>query len=215
MMDALLTYQWEIFITAEVLSLVALLLFGAVRYLLGKRKFSLLFLAFFLVLLIFEAILALFIYQETGVISNFLIIITIFVIYACTFGIFDFMKLDRWMRKKIGGWRGIDLLSDKDKKIMNRQKDPKYAAKKYRWTSIAHLTVFSAAQFIFWTYGTSGINEMIAYITDFSWVGAEDSEGTPYANDTIYGISMIWGIVFVVDFIWSWSYTLFPSKSKG
>src|SRR5690625_5245443 len=170
MMDALLTYQWEIFITAEVLSLVALLLFGEVRYLLGKRKFSLLFLAFFLVLLIFEAILALFIYQETGVISNFLIIITIVVIYACTFGIFDFMKLDRWMRKKVGGWRGIDLLSDKDKKIMNRQKDPKYAAKKYRWTSIAHLTVFSAAQFIFWTYGTSGINEMIAYITDFSWV---------------------------------------------
>jgi hypothetical protein len=215
MMDELIKNQWEIFITAEVLSVVALLLFGAVRYILGKRRFSLLFLAIFLLLLILEAALAILIYQETGEISNFLIIITIFVIYACTFGIFDFMKLDRWMRKKIGVWRGVDLLSDKDRRIMARQKDPKFVAMKYRWSSIAHLTVFSVAQLIFWTHGTSSINEMASYITDLSWIEAENAEGTPYANDTIYGISMVWGIIFVIDFIYSWSYTVFPSKRRG
>lgn len=214
MANALVQYQWEIFITAEILSLASLLLFGTVRYLFGKRRFSLFFLALFLLLLILEAVLAVFIYQETGEISNFLLVIVIFVIYACTFGIFDFMKLDRWMRKKIGGWRGVDLLSAKDRRIMARQKDPKYVAMKYRWSATAHLTVFSVVQFIFWLHGTDGLNEMAFYVTDLSWIGTENASETPYANETIYGISMVWGIVFIIDFIYSWSYSLFPSKPK-
>lgn len=214
MANALVQYQWEIFITAEILSLASLLLFGTVRYLFGKRRFSLFFLALFLLLLILEAVLAVFIYQETGEISNFLLVIVIFVIYACTFGIFDFMKLDRWMRKKIGGWRGVDLLSAKDRRIMARQKDPKYVAMKYRWSATAHLTVFSVVQFIFWLHGTDGLNEMAFYVRDLSWIGTENASETPYANETIYGISMVWGIVFIIDFIYSWSYSLFPSKPK-
>lgn len=214
MANALVQYQWEIFITAEILSLASLLLFGTVRYLFGKRRFSLFFLALFLLLLILEAVLAVFIYQETGEISNFLLVIVIFVIYACTFGIFDFMKLDRWMRKKIGGWRGVDLLSAKDRRIMARQKDPKYVAMKYRWSATAHLTVFSVVQLIFWLHGTDGLNEMAFYVTDLSWIGTENASETPYANETIYGISMVWGIVFIIDFIYSWSYSLFPSKPK-
>ncbi len=47
MLDELILYQWEIFITAEVLSLAALILFGAVRYFFGKRRLSLLFLLVF------------------------------------------------------------------------------------------------------------------------------------------------------------------------
>ncbi|MBP1971398.1 hypothetical protein J2Z83_003537 [Virgibacillus natechei] len=129
-MDLILTYQWEIFVAAEVLSLIALLLFGVVRYLLGKQRQSLLFLLAFLVLLMLEALLAILIYWETGEISTFQIIITIFVIYACTFGIVDFMKLDRWMRKKIGAWRGVDLLTEKDHRVIKRNKDPKFMVRK-------------------------------------------------------------------------------------
>ncbi|HLS08667.1 hypothetical protein [Lentibacillus sp.] len=128
-MGLLNEYQWEIFITAEVLSMVALLLFGVVRYLLGRHKLSLSFLLAFLVLLGIEALLAILIYRETGEFSTFQIIITVFVIYACTFGIFDFMKLDRWMRKTIGRWRGVELLTAKDYRIMERNKDPKFIAK--------------------------------------------------------------------------------------
>ncbi|MGY0693930.1 hypothetical protein ACW2QC_14265 [Virgibacillus sp. FSP13] len=215
MVDLILTYQWELFITVEVLSLASLLLFGVVRYLFDKRNFSLLFLIGFVALLVLEAMLAVLIYKETGEISRFQIVITIFVIYACTFGIFDFMKLDRWMRKVIGGWRNVQLLSNKDIEIMNRQKDPKYVARKYRWSSIAHLIVFVVVQIAFWIYGTGGVTQSLEYAKDLSWIGTEKVRETPYANETIYGISMVWGIVFIADFIYSWSYTIYPSNSKG
>lgn len=215
MMDLIIDYQWEIFVTAEVLSMVALLLFGVVRYLLGRRQLSLMFLITFLFLLGIEALLAILIYRETGEISTFQIIITIFVIYACTFGVFDFMKLDGWMRKTIGRWRGVDLLTEKDYRVMERNNDPKFIAKKYRWSSTAHLIVFVVIQGVFWTYGTDSLEEMLGYLMDLSWIETGTATDSPYANETVYGIGMIWGIVFAADFIYSWSYTIFPSKPNG
>ncbi|OZU87014.1 hypothetical protein CIL03_18920 [Virgibacillus indicus] len=214
-MDFILEYQWELFISAEVVSLASILLFGVVRYVFNKQKLSLAFLLLFILLLFLEAALAIFIYRETGEISTFQIIITVFVIYACTFGISDFRKLDRWMRFKIGNWRGTELLTDKDKYVMKKQKDPKYIAKKYRWSSIIHFLIFSIAQSIFWTYSLDSMEEALPYLTDLSWIGTENPEETPYSNETIYGISMVWGLVFIVDFIYSWSYTIFPSKQRG
>ncbi|WP_339226217.1 hypothetical protein NSQ77_11940 [Oceanobacillus sp. FSL K6-2867] len=214
-MGLLLNYQWEIFIALEVISGLSLLIFGVVRYFFNKQRLSLLFLLLFIILLILEALLGLLIYRETGEISTFLIIITVFVIYACTFGIFDFMKLDRWMRQKIGGWRGVQLLTEKDIRIINRQKDPKYIAKKYRRSSTVHLIIFASVQAVFWIYGTGGTSELLDYLKDLSWIGTDNAAETPYANDTIYRISMIWGLVFIIDFIWSWSYTVFPASKKG
>ncbi|PWA13235.1 hypothetical protein DCC39_01960 [Pueribacillus theae] len=213
-MDFILSLQWELFIAAEVLSMGALVLFGIVRYLMNRKKLSLLFIVAFLVFLVLEALLAVVVYRETGEISTFQIVITIFVIYACTFGIFDFMKLDRWMRKKIGGWRGEELLTEKDYRIMERNKDPKYLARKYRWTSLAHLVVFVVVQSVFWMYGTDSWEELLGYIRDLSWIEAGTYEESPYPNETVYSIGMIWGLIFIIDFIWSWSYTIFPSKPK-
>nr|WP_040912300.1 hypothetical protein [Lentibacillus jeotgali] len=213
-MELLIDYQWEIFVIAEVLSMAALLLFGIVRYLLNKHRLSRLFLLGFLILLGIEAVLAVLIYRDTGQLSTFQIIITIFVIYACTFGIFDFMKLDRWMRKTIGRWRGVDLLTAKDYRIMERNKDPKFIAKKYRWSSTAHLIVFVVVQGIFWTYGTDSFEEMLGYLTDFSWIESGTAADSPYANETVYGIGTVWGIVFAADFLYSWSYTVFPSSVR-
>lgn len=207
-------YQWEVFIAIEVLSFLSLLLFGITRYFLGKQKLSLQLLLLFLVLLILEAILGIVIYQETGEISTFQIVIAIFVLYACTFGIVDFKKLDRWMRLKIGNIRNIDLLTDKDRAIMDRQKDPKYIAKKNRTSSMIHLLVFFGAQATFWWYGTKDVNVMLEYLFDLSWMGTENVTETPYANETVYQISTVWAIVFAVDFIYSWSYTIFPDKKK-
>lgn len=213
-MNFLITYQWEIFITAEVLSVVSLLLFGIVRYFLDKKRVSILFIFAFLFFLMVEAGLALLIYLETGEFSTFQIVITVFVIYACTFGIGDFKRLDRWMRQKIGRWRGKELLTEKDYVILKRSKDPKYLARKYRWTSTIHLIVFLMVQSIFWILGTNSFAEMIEYMQDLSWVESGTSVNSPYPNDTLYAIGIIWGIVFAVDFIWSWSYTLFPSKPR-
>ncbi|MEN2467014.1 hypothetical protein [Ornithinibacillus sp. FSL M8-0202] len=214
-MDFILRYQWEIFILAEVLSLIFILLFGVTRYVANKRKLSLGFLFLFIVLLFLEAALALFVYKETGEISTFQIVITIFVIYACTFGISDFKKLDRWMRLKIGSWRGTELLTEKDKYVMQKQKDPKYIAKKYRISSIIHLLVFIIVQLIFLNYSLDNWNQVLPYLQDLSWIGTEIIGETPYANETLYGISMVWGLVFIIDFIYSWSYTIFPSKQRG
>ncbi|WP_308215155.1 hypothetical protein [Sinobaca sp. H24] len=132
MEELLLGYYWELFIAAEILSIICLLLFGVLRYIWNAPGRSLLFLWIFLFLLILEAVLALYVYRQTGEVSSFLIVVVVFVIYACTFGVFDFIKLDRWMRGKIGRLRGVELLSNKDYEVLNRHNDPKYIAKKYR-----------------------------------------------------------------------------------
>lgn len=211
-MDLLLEYNWELFIAAEVLSVLALLLFGISRYWFIQGRTSYLFIGLFLLLLVLEALLGLYVYQQTGEISTFLIIITLFVLYACTFGIFDFIRLDRWMRSKIGKLRGVELLTDKDYRMIERTKDPKYKAKKYRISSTIHLIVFFAGQFLLWSWGTSGLDEMIGYASDLSWIEDGDYRNSPYQNDAMFAAGTIWGIVFVADFLYSWSYTLFPSS---
>ena len=213
-MELLITFQWEIFIALEVLSMFALLLFGFVRYFLNKKRLSLLFIIAFLILLVLEALLAILIYQETKEISAFQMVVIIFVLYACTFGMTDFKKLDRWMRRKIGKWRNVELLTEKDYEVMERDKDPRFIARKYRWTSTLHLVVFVVVQTAFWMYGTADTEELLGYIRDFSWIEAGNFEESPYPNETIYFIGMIWGLVFIIDFIWSWSYTIFPAKSN-
>ncbi|MRG85897.1 hypothetical protein GH754_06040 [Salinibacillus xinjiangensis] len=153
---------------------MSLLLFGLFRYFFGRKKFSIFFIIAFLVLLGLEGLLGIWIYQVTNEISTFQIILVIFVLYACTFGIFDFLKLDRWMRTKIGQWRGVELLTDKDYRIMERAKDPKYIARKYRYSAMIHLIIFVTVQSIFWMYGTDSFDEMLTYLTDFSWIEAGD-----------------------------------------
>ena len=212
-MTFLIQHQWEIFIAAEILSFISLILFGFIRYFFNKRNLSLVFLLSFLGLFIVEGALALLIYRETGEISMFQVVILIFILYACTFGINDFKKLDRWMREKIGNWRDINLLTEKDREIMRRQKDPKHIAKINRYSSIIHLLLFVAVQIVFWSYGVQGFNEAMSFLADLSWIGNENYLESPYPNEMLYNISMIWGLVFVVDFIYSWSYTIFPKKA--
>ena len=214
-MNAVIENQWEIFIVIEIISFLSLLLFGIIRYFFGKQGLSFPFLLLFIVLLILEAALAIVIFKETGEISTFQMVITIFVLYACTFGIADFKKLDRWMRLKIGNLRKIDLLTEKDRAIMDRQKDPKYVAKKNRYSSMIHLVVFFSVQAVFWWYGTKDVHLMLEYLFDFSWVGTENVKETPYANEIVYQISTVWAIVFAIDFIYSWSYTIFPETKKA
>ena len=98
--------------------------------------------------------------------------------------------------------------------IINRQKDPRYVAKKYRLTSMIHLVVFILGQTVLWTYGTKNFDEMLSFLTDLSWVEAGTAELSPYANETAYSVGMIWALVFVIDFIYSWSYTIFPKKMR-
>lgn len=211
-MDFLLSYQWEIFITIEVMFFVFLLLFGFVRYFLHKPKLSLCFLGGFLILLLIEALLAFLVYRVTGDISTFQIVIAIFVLYAVTFGIFDFLKLDRWMRQKIGAWRGIDLLTEKDVQRIEQHQNPQYIARKYRISSTVHLIIFMIGQTALWMHGTESLSELFSYLQDLSWMDTGEFADSPYANEATYSIGMLWMIIFFIDFVWSWSYTFFPAK---
>jgi len=213
-MPFLVDNQWTIFIVIEVLSIVSLLLFGFLRYVLMRRQLSVLAIFAFLVLLISEALLAVLIYQETKEIETFQIAVGIFVVYACTFGILDFLKLDRWMRKKVGKWRRVELLTKKDYDILQRERDPKHVAKKYRLTSVIHLALFVVVQSILWMYGTESFEEWLGFMSDLSWIENGTAAQSPYPNEITYNIGVIWGLVFIVDFIYSWSYTIFPSKPK-
>jgi len=213
-MDIILEYNWELFISVELLSLGSLILFGTFRYFFNKSRLSFAFIFLFLFLLLIEGMLGLYVYRQTGEVSTFLIVITVFIIYAFTFGIIDFIRLDRWMRKNIGKLRGVNLLREKDYRIMERNKDPKFLAKKYRITSLIHLGIFVIGQAIFWSMGTDSMTEAKDYLTDFSWLEEGVSKNSPYPNDITYGIGIIWGIAFIADFIYSWSYTLFPSKRE-
>ncbi len=211
-MHFIIVNHWHIFITIEVLSLMSLLLFGLFRYVFDKLKISRLFIILFISLLFCEAALGLYVYHLTGEISTFIITVIVFLVYASTFGIIDFIKLDRWMRDKVGKFRRVDLLREKDKQVMARDKDPTYLAKKYRITSLIHLAVFAIGQAILWSLGTDNIAEILTYLTDFSWLSEKDYVNSPYPNEMTYGIGMIWGIAFIADFIYSWSYTVFPKE---
>ncbi len=211
-MNIILKYNWELFILIEILSLASLLLFGAFRYWLDKKRTSIIFIFLFLALMILEAIIGLYVYHLTGEISNFQIIIAVFIIYALTFGISDFIKIDRWMREKIGRLRGVELLSVDDYKIIKRNKNKKYIAKKYRISSFIHLVLFVLIQSILWVVGTNSFEEIKIYLSDLSWIEKGDASESPYPNTVTFAIGIIWTVAFVVDFIYSWSYTIF-SKS--
>lgn len=213
-MNFLLEQQWMIFISLEVLSIGLLIAFGILRYALDRQKTSTLMLLFFMFCIVLEAALAFAIYTETKEISSFHIVIGIFILYACTFGIHDFRKLDRWMRQKIGKWRNVNLLTEKDDAILQKQKDPKYVAKKYRRSSLVHLVIFGIVQSILVINGTNSFEELKMYATDLSWLDEGSYKHSPYGSELAYSIGIIWTIVFIADFLYSWSYTIFPSTSK-
>src|SRR5699024_6514038 len=192
-MQTLIQYQWETFIGLEVLSLIFLLLFGIFRYFLDQKKFSLLFIFGFISLLVLEVLIGILIYRVTGELTQFHIVLIIFLAYALTFGYFDFKKLDRWMRKNIGKLRKKELLTEKDCLIIKRNQDPKYIAKKYRISAYTHTILFISAQTVLWLMGTENMSEIIGYLRDLSWFDNPTSAGTPYANDIYFSIGIIWG----------------------
>ncbi|MBU8596374.1 hypothetical protein [Shouchella clausii] len=213
--EGIVEFAAPLFIAMELASLVCLLLFGVARYGLDKRGTSMIFIFLFVGITALEAGLGWLLYKETGELSTLQIIITVFVLYAVTFGIQDFKKLDRWMKQKIGRLRGIDLLTDKDREQIAKQKDPSYQARMYRRSSFAHLLVFLIAQTVFFALGTNNWDDALSYVRDLSWLSSESYNPTnsPYPNETIHSISMLWGVIFLIDTIYSWSYTFWPKRS--
>ncbi|WP_107842006.1 hypothetical protein [Metasolibacillus meyeri] len=202
-----LSYQWELFIGAEIISIVALLLFGITRYFFNKRKASNLFILLFIIVTAFEAAIAWIIYNYTGEISSFTVIITIFVLYAVTFGLNDFKKLDRWMRVKIGNYRGADLLTVKEHQTIAKEQNPRHKKRKDLMATTMHVVVFLIAQVIFWMLGTESITQWGHYLSTISdWIKASQYEYSPYPSELLYRLSVIWAIIVIIDIVYCASY---------
>lgn len=216
-MNNIVTYQWELFIAAEILSLLFLILCLLFRYGFKRQSISVLFLLLFLLCMAFEAAIAGLVYRHTGEISSFQIIIFIFLIYACTYGISDFKKLDRFMKKKIGQWRGENLLTPTDIQRMEQEKDPRFIARRDRRNWYIHVLLFAGVHYFFWLFFGTHDKPFIEYLTDLSWLEAskEVPDNGPFAEPAIYPISFIWCIVFVADTLSCWYNTFFPDKKKA
>lgn len=213
-MEYILTYQWELFILFEVLSWAFLLIFLIMRYAFSREKIGRVFLFLFVLFIVFEALLALVVYKQTGEISTFQIVIIIFVIYAFTFGVGDFKKLDRFIKEKIGTWRGIDLLTEEDKRKIEQAKDPKFIARNYRVWWYGHTAFFVIIHSFFLINYGNDAHPLLHYVTDLSWFEEASLEASPYTNEMVLHISMIWILIYIVDTVISWSYTFFPSSKK-
>lgn len=214
-MNFLQNYQWEIFIFLEVASWLFLVVFLLMRYAFDKISLSRVFLALFLLFILFEGLLAYLIYQRTGEIDSFQVIVLIFIIYACSFGVSDFKKLDRYIKVKVGKWRKVDLLTEKDKRIMAALKDPRVIARKNRLWFYGHTTVFAIANLIFWQLYGNEAQTFLAYMQDWSWFEEAGIASAPYKNEMVMNVVKLWLIIYVVDAIIAWSYTFFPKKDKG
>lgn len=211
----LLENQWNIFIGLEAVSFIFLLSFLVIRYALTKERLSKVFLGLFIFCIVLEALLAWLIYQETREIDTFQIVIVVFIVYAFTFGISDFKKLDRFIKKHIGKWRGVELLSEEDKWKMAKAKNPQVIARKNRRWWYAHTAVFITVHYFFWQLYGSQEHDLIYYLQDVSWFGEENFVNAPFKGEVINAVSRLWIIVFAIDTIVSWSYTLFPDKPKN
>lgn len=211
----LLLYQWEIFITLEVMGMVSLLLFLLFRYAFTRQGISYIFLGLFFIFLLFEVLLAILIYNKTGEISTFTIIIGVFILYAVSFGISDFRKLDRLIKKWVGRWKGVELLTEIDRERIKRAKDPKLISRKSLLWWLSHLLVFLILQTYFWLNYGKHDEGLIYFLRDWSWYQAETPDQGPFMSDLLNSISKLWILVFVIDTIISWSYIFFLVKIKS
>jgi|SRR5699024_9270201 len=214
-METLQSFQWEIFIFLEVGSWLFLLVFLLLRYAFDKVNLSRLFLGLFLLFILFEGLLAYLIYRQTGEIDTFQVVIIIFIIYACTFGVGDFKKLDRYIKVKVGKWRKVDLLTEKDKAVMAKLKDPRAIARKNRMWSYVHTAIFIMANIIFWQLYGNDAHAFLHYVKDWSWYEDVGIEHAPYTNEMVMNAVKLWIIIYAVDTVVAWSYTLFPAEEKG
>ncbi|WP_042478034.1 hypothetical protein [Bacillus ndiopicus] len=203
------TYQWILFIGAEIISIGASLLFGITRYFFNKRTISKGFILLFILATVFEAAIAWIIYDYTGEISSFTILTTLFVVYTIIFGLNDFRKLDRWMRMKIGNYRGINLLTPKEYQIIKSERNSHYKKRRNITMTTIHVLFFIIAQILFWMMGTESLSQFGYYFSTIGeWLTSGQFENSPYPSEFLYQISMVWVIVVVVDILYCSSYLL-------
>lgn len=211
-MDFILENKWLFLIIAEVIFWVSVLTFLLLRYWFDLKKLSLAFFVLFIVNDLWIAIMGFFYYLKTDKISNYQIIIIVFLVYAFTYGKNDFRRLDTFMQRKVASWKGQPIPKVEGVKKLYGKEHARHERKLF----LIHFLVYVLAHIIFLVmFGFSDqVNSFHEIGNMLSHWFEEKQVNFPSNNTTVNNISRIWSFILVIDAVISLSYTFFP-RSEG
>ncbi len=213
-MDLLMQYKWFLLVGTEVVFWVLVGSFLVLRYLLGLRRAGAAMLGLMLLNELLVAALGLLDYQRTSEFAGYQIVVLAFIAYALTFGKEDFRRLDERIERMVLAWKGQAQpaptpASRPERPVLSGAEH----SRKERRGWYVHLAIFVVGQTVFLAMGESWPATILtgelppSALWTGKWSGAETS--------TLTLASRVWCVVLVVDFVWSFSYTLFPRRTKA
>src|SRR5699024_6350751 len=132
----------------------------------------------------------------------------IFYIYLIFEGKKEIGRLDHYFKKKVVTWKGELIPNFQINKVTTKKKYGHTHAKEERegWYIyllifvIAQIALFNIDNFAGWqAFNLNQIGKLFQIEVD----------------SNINQVNAIWGIIFMIDFIWSFSYTIWPKKDKS
>lgn len=197
-MDYILEYKWFFLIGAEVSFWVLSFAFLLLRYMLDLDRASFVVLALIVVDNLFIAGLGVVDYLRTGEFAAYQLIALAIIVYCLTLGKRDFKRLDAYMKRKVASWkgRGSSFAEASPGKRAPREK----AAGQRRG--------------FYWRLAAFVVGQAVLFAAGESWLAAQLAGGMIVEPSALMNAGRIWAMVFVVDAIWSFSYTFFPRRSE-
>ncbi|WP_376845772.1 hypothetical protein [Camelliibacillus cellulosilyticus] len=213
MMAFIIEHKVAILIASEVIFWLFVGLALILRYWFQLKKASLI--AFIIVIIneIAVFLIGVFDYLDTGAFSSFQILIIVFVLYSLIFGKKDFQKLDHWIQKKVARLKGesLPVFEDDPKQNLFGKAHAKMERKHFYQHLIFFIAAHLACAIIFGFVPSSVLSFSMP-----EWVKALDLGIVKTDNINIFsGISSLWAKILLIDFIWSFSYTIWPKKEKA
>lgn len=207
MMNFLIEYKWQLIIIGEALFLLFISAFFVMRYWFHQHAIAFGAVLLLIINELFLAILAIFDYMETGKLASFQIITIIFFIYLLIEGKKDFQKLDHYFKMKVAEWKGETATTLPEEQKNEAHQYGLSHAKLERRGWYEHLLIFIIAQIIFLNVSSFSGFENIR----FNNIG---NLFKVYEDGQINKANSLWGIILLIDFFWSFSYTIWPRKEK-
>lgn len=198
-------YKWLFVIIGEVLFFILVAAFLIMRYWYHKTVIGYIFVILLILNELFLALLVIYDYIQTGKISIFQVVTAIFYIYLIFEGRKEFARLDLYFKKKVAIWKG-EAVPDFQKN--NDMKEKRYGqthAKEEREGWYIHLLIFIIAQIIFINISSFANWQAFSLNQVGNWFQI-------YKDQKINQVNSVWGIILIIDFFWSFSYTFWPKK---
>ncbi|WP_096437848.1 hypothetical protein [Alteribacter populi] len=215
-MPLLMELYWELFIATEILAIVCVVAFVVFRYIIVRPALSKWSVAVFILLNVFDSVIAFLVYRETGELSVFQIVIFIFILYALTFGRSDFKRLDLWIRMQIDRWTNKKLVHEKEHREHEERSYGAGQSKNAAREWVMHVGLFTFVHIIFFLLFPSEsimLTDVLSQEGIENWMEDPESYGL-FSEPAINQVTLIWGLIFVIDTVVSWLYILFPEKNK-